>query len=298
MSSLSVPYVLGGTLSERQRLIAQARGREAHARSMLDQLPIGPGDRVLDVGCGPIGILNLLSERVGADGVVVGVEREPRFAEMARTEVDQRDLRNVQVVNTDALSTELEKNSFDFVHERLVLINVPAATQLAILAEMFSLVRPGGTIALQEYDAISYTCYPEHPSWKILLGIYNDTFHAAGGNEFVGRSVGSLLRSIGAQNVEMRTHIELPKVGEYQRTVARRGNARSDPRFRSNRRGRVEGSHVGPCRTSLGSGNYAFRQANRSGLGSQAKLKALCLLLMALRNSPAMPSQAMPAFGP
>jgi SAM-dependent methyltransferase len=218
MSSLSVPYILGGTLSERQRLITQARGREAHARSMLDQIPIGAGDRVVDVGCGPIGILNLLSERVGADGVVVGVEREPRFAEMARTEVAQSDLRNVQVINADALSTGLEKNSFDFVHERLVLINVPAATQQGILAEMFSLVRPGGTIALQEYDAVSYACYPEHPSWKILLGLYNDTFHAAGGNEFVGRSVGSLLRSIGAQNVEIRAHVELPKVGEYQRT--------------------------------------------------------------------------------
>ena len=95
---------------------------------------------------------------------------------------------------------------------------MPPATQEAILAEMFSLVRPGGTVALQEYDAISYVCYPEHPSWKLLCGIFNDTFHAAGGNDFVGRSLGHLLRSAGAQNLEMRTHVELPKVGEYQRT--------------------------------------------------------------------------------
>jgi protein-L-isoaspartate O-methyltransferase len=74
------------------------------------------------VGCGPIGIMNLLSERVGSDGVVVGVEREPRFVEMAQAEVTQRGLRNVQVINADALRTGLEKNSFDVVHERLVLI--------------------------------------------------------------------------------------------------------------------------------------------------------------------------------
>jgi SAM-dependent methyltransferase len=218
MSSLSIPYVLGGTLTEQQRLIAQARAREAYARSMLDQIAIEPGDRALDVGCGPIGIMDLLSERVGSDGVVVGVEREPRFVEMAQAEVTQRGLRNVQVINADALRTGLEKNSFDVVHERLVLINVPPATQEAILAEMFSLVRPGGTIALQEYDAISYVCYPEHPSWKLLCGIFNDTFHAAGGNDFVGRSLAHLLRSAGVQNLEMRTHLELPKVGEYQRT--------------------------------------------------------------------------------
>jgi SAM-dependent methyltransferase len=218
MSSLSIPYVLGGTLTEQQRLIAQARAREAYARSMLDQIAIEPGDRALDVGCGPIGIMDLLSERVGSGGVVVGVEREPRFVEMAQAEITQRGLRNVQVINADALRTVLEKNSFDVVHERLVLINVPPATQEAILAEMFSLVRPGGTIALQEYDAISYVCYPEHPSWKLLCGIFNDTFHAAGGNDFVGRSLAHLLRSAGVQNLEMRTHLELPKVGEYQRT--------------------------------------------------------------------------------
>jgi SAM-dependent methyltransferase len=218
MSSLSIPYVLGGTLTEQQRLIAQARSREAYARSMLDQIAIEPGDRALDVGCGPIGIMDLLSERVGSGGVVVGVEREPRFVEMAQAEITQRGLRNVQVINADALRTGLEKNSFDVVHERLVLINVPPATQEAILAEMFSLVRPGGTIALQEYDAISYVCYPEHPSWKLLCGIFNDTFHAAGGNDFVGRSLAHLLRSAGVQNLEMRTHLELPKVGEYQRT--------------------------------------------------------------------------------
>ena len=218
MSSLSVPYVLGGTITEQQRLIIQAQGLEASARSLLDRISVKPGARVVDIGCGPIGILNLLSERVGSEGAVVGVEREPRFVEMARAEVSQRALRNVQVINADALGTGLEKNSYDVVHERLVLINVPTAAQGAILAEMFSIVRPGGTIVLQEYDAASYVCYPEHPSWNVLLGIFNDTFHAAGGNEYIGRSLASLLRSAGAENVETRANAGFPKVGEYQRT--------------------------------------------------------------------------------
>jgi ubiquinone/menaquinone biosynthesis C-methylase UbiE len=84
--------------------------------------------------------MNLLSERVGPGGLVVGVEREPRFFEMARTEQNKRDLRNVQLVNADALNTGLDKNSYDVVHERLVLINIPLATQQAILTEMLSLL--------------------------------------------------------------------------------------------------------------------------------------------------------------
>ena len=79
MSSPSVSYVFGGTLTEQQRLIAQAHGLEAHARWMLDRIPIKPGFRAVDVGCGPIGIINLFAERVGSNGAVVGVEREPRF---------------------------------------------------------------------------------------------------------------------------------------------------------------------------------------------------------------------------
>jgi hypothetical protein len=74
-------------------------------------------------------------------------------------------------------------------------------------------------IALQEFDSASYVCYPEHPSWNILLGIWNETFHAvSGGNEFVGRSLGRLLRSIGAENIQMKAHVEVAQIGEYRRT--------------------------------------------------------------------------------
>jgi SAM-dependent methyltransferase len=185
---------------------------------MLDRVTIKPGFRAVDVGCGPIGIMNLLSERVGPDGDVVGVEREPRFVDMARTELSKRGLRNVRVVSADALNTGLEKSSYDIVHERLVLINVPAASQEALLAEMLSLLKPGGTIALQEFDSASYVCYPDHPSWNVLLGVWNDTFHAAGGNEFVGRSLARLLRSAGVENIQMKAHVEVAQVGEYRRT--------------------------------------------------------------------------------
>src|SRR5262249_5283417 len=120
MSSLSVPYALGGTLTEQQRLIAQAQRVELHAGWLLDRIGIQPGAESVDFGCGPIGILNLLSERVGPAGVVVGVEREPRFAAMARTEISKRGLQNVEIAIADALKTGLERKSYDFVHERLI----------------------------------------------------------------------------------------------------------------------------------------------------------------------------------
>ena len=218
MSLLSVPYVLGGTLTEQQRLIAQAHGLEPHARAMLERIAIKPGSKAIDFGCGPIGILHLLSERVGSDGVVIGVERERRFAAMARAQLSERGLQNVLVIVADALKTGLEENSYDFVHERLILINVPPTSQRALLAGMLSLLKSGGTIALQEFDSASFVCYPEHPSWNALLSIWNDTFHAIGGNEFTGRSIGRLLRSAGVENVQIDAHVEVAQIGEYRRT--------------------------------------------------------------------------------
>src|SRR5262245_41039114 len=108
-------YPLGGTSTERDRLLSQAKQYEPTANWLLDQVGVQEGWRAVDIGCGPIGILNLLSERVGPKGAVVGLEREQRFVEMARAEIARRGLGNVTMVQGDGLDTGLEKGSFDLV---------------------------------------------------------------------------------------------------------------------------------------------------------------------------------------
>jgi 2-polyprenyl-3-methyl-5-hydroxy-6-metoxy-1,4-benzoquinol methylase len=114
-----------GSETELQRLLLQVEALEPQARWLLDQLDIKAGARAIDIGCGPLGILNLLSERLAPAGRAVGLEREAaRFVEMARSETARRGLRNVEIVLGNALSNGLERASFDLVHERLVLVNV------------------------------------------------------------------------------------------------------------------------------------------------------------------------------
>jgi ubiquinone/menaquinone biosynthesis C-methylase UbiE len=163
----SADYVLGGTETELNRLRAQAEEYESSARWLLDTIGIRPGTRVLDVGCGPIGILGLLSEKVGPKGEVVGLEREPRFVELARREVARLGLQNVTIVEADALKNGLDNDSFDLVHERLVMVNVPERHKL--ISEMFRVTAPGGAIALEDIDNVSWICEPQHDSWVALL---------------------------------------------------------------------------------------------------------------------------------
>ena len=212
----SVGYPLGGTHTELQRLLAQAAVYEPESSWLLDQCGIQPGWRVADVGCGPLGILNLLSPRVGPHGSVVGVDREPRFVDMARAEIATRGLSNVRVVHADALNTGLEQGAYDFVHERLVLINVSARE--AFLSELVSLLRPGGTLALADVDNVSWLCDPPHRSWEALLHAFHTVFHAGGGDGFIGRRLPALLRAAGVQDIHVKTTVAAPTVGDYRRT--------------------------------------------------------------------------------
>jgi SAM-dependent methyltransferase len=216
VSEQSAAYMFGGTQTELERLLAKVDELEGRAGWFLDHIDIKPGSRVVDIGCGPMGILNLLSDRVGPHGEVIGVEREARFVETARSELTRRGLNNVKVIQADALKTGLEKNSFDLVHERLVLINVPERE--ALLAEMLSLLRPGGTLAVENNDNVSWLCHPEHPSWKILRDAFFTAFHANGGDLFVGRRLPGLLRAAGVQDVQVKVHVDLVKPGSHRRT--------------------------------------------------------------------------------
>ncbi len=147
---------------------------------------------------------------------MVGLEREPLFVEMAHAEIAKRGLSNVRVVQADALSTGLERNAYDLVHARLVLINVSARD--AFLAEMLSLLRPGGTLVLADLDCASWICHPPHPSWNALFNAFLTVFHAGGGDEFIGRRLPALLRGAGVRNVQVKATVATPKPGDYYRT--------------------------------------------------------------------------------
>src|SRR5439155_1834557 len=136
---------------ERERLVRQAAMHREQSAALLDRIGVRPGWRVLDLGCGPLGILDLLSERVGPAGEVVGLDREPQTVAMARDFAAERGLGNVRIAAGDAGATGLPRGSFDLVHARLVLVTVPDPER--ILAEMVALARPGGVVVVQDIDA-------------------------------------------------------------------------------------------------------------------------------------------------
>jgi SAM-dependent methyltransferase len=210
-------YLLGRSEAEAARLRKQVEELAGETRWLLDQLDIQPGARAIDLGCGPGGILDLLSERVGPEGRVVGLEKSEQFVELARTFVANRRLGNVDILQGDAKETGLPRDSFDVGHARLVLVNVPEPER--VIAELVALVRPGGVIASHEADYLPHLCYPPSPAWTRLFEVYETYSRANGIDLFVGRKTYRMFRDAGIVDIHVKPMIHVYPHGHNRRTI-------------------------------------------------------------------------------
>ena len=205
-------YILGTSRIEQKRLLEQGALFEAEARWLLDEIGVEPAWRAVDLGCGPLGILHLLSERVGPKGEVVGVEREAPLLAVARDVVEERGLTNVRLVQGDATATGLPRAAFDLVHERLLLMITPDVAR--VLAEMIALACPGGVVVVQDLDVVSMICEPAHPAWTRLVEVYERVYRARGLDGNLGRRLPGLLRGAGLLDVRVHAHAQVAQAGE------------------------------------------------------------------------------------
>jgi ubiquinone/menaquinone biosynthesis C-methylase UbiE len=195
-------YPLERRQGEIERLRIQAEALEFDTRVMLDCIGVAPGWSCLDLGCGPGGIISLLSVRAGPTGRVVGLDADPVFLEHARALARDRGLGNVEFVHGDAYRTGLPRGSFDLVHTRFVAST--AGRPHDLIAEAMALARPGGMVALQEPDISTLKCYPSHPAWDRLTQILEQAFVRVGGDVRLGQRLYQLARHAGLEDVQYR----------------------------------------------------------------------------------------------
>ena len=146
IAKTSASYLLAGHESELDRLRLQSQVWEPSGRRLLDEVSEGRGARVLDVGCGAMGWLRLLSEWVGPDGEVVGTDIDDVMLAAAERFVATEGLVNVKLVKDDLFASDLAHSSFDLVHARFQI--APLGRGSEQMATHLRLVRPGGTIVL------------------------------------------------------------------------------------------------------------------------------------------------------
>jgi SAM-dependent methyltransferase len=210
-------YFLGYRTAEQQRLQRQATEMSDDSAWLFDQIGIAAGQSVVELGCGPRGCLDLLAERVGAFGTVIGVERSQEAVDMARRFVGDHGLRNVELQLGDGGNTGLPRATFDAVTARLVLVNVPEPER--IVREAVALTRPGGVVAFHE-AAWPMTIDPPLAAWDRLYEIMRSYAELNGIDLFIGRRLPRLLREAGLSAVEARALVHVNPVGHGGRTLA------------------------------------------------------------------------------
>jgi SAM-dependent methyltransferase len=111
-------------------------------RIALEMLSISPGDRVLDVACGPGNFTRDFAPAAG-DGLVVGIDASETMLGVAARDTESD---NVAYVRGDARDLPFRDGSFDAVccFAALYLIEDP----MLALAEIVRVLAPGGRVAL------------------------------------------------------------------------------------------------------------------------------------------------------
>jgi ubiquinone/menaquinone biosynthesis C-methylase UbiE len=210
-------YSLGSSAGESSRLQRQAQELRAANTQLLDRAKLGPACSAIDLGCGPWGILDLLSARVGPTGRVVGVDADPTHVAMATEMAATRELGNVEVLAADARNTGLESSSFDVVHARTLLVNIPQPAE--VVQEMVRLVKPGGWVLSFEPDCESSVCYPANAAYDRLVDMFAPVFTRNGADWRIGRRVAELYRAAGLVDVQVETRADAHPHGHTRRTI-------------------------------------------------------------------------------
>jgi SAM-dependent methyltransferase len=196
-------YLLADQPSELARLQLQSRVWEPAGRQLLSRVDGGSGARALDVGCGALGWLRILSEWVGASGQVLGTDIDERLLGAARSFLDAEGISNVDLVVDDLFQSRLERQSFDLVHARYVI--APLGRGREQVAAFRQLVRPAGSLVLEEWDLGSWHFNPPARAAERLIGLLSEIFAALGGE--AGRGLPELLREIGIDEPELDAHV-------------------------------------------------------------------------------------------
>jgi ubiquinone/menaquinone biosynthesis C-methylase UbiE len=128
-----------------------------------------PGDRVLDVACGP-GFLTMAFAQACASAR--GVDATPAFVERARRVAAERGLANASFAAGDVNALPEPTDSYDVVSCRAAFHHFPSPAR--VLTEMARVAKPGGTLLIGDllgsedgaqaelHDRIERLCDPSH----------------------------------------------------------------------------------------------------------------------------------------
>src|SRR5215218_473749 len=123
------------------------------AERLAQMVVLGPGGRVLDVGCGAGGALLPAARRVGPTGEAIGVDIAPGMVERTRAAAEEAGLEQVRAEVMDGAALAFEDERFDAVLAAFTLSAIADAERA--LTEWRRVLRPTGTLGVAVWENLT-----------------------------------------------------------------------------------------------------------------------------------------------
>jgi ubiquinone/menaquinone biosynthesis C-methylase UbiE len=205
-------YVLGTDDDELTRLGFQHQLWLAQAVRGWERAGFGPGDRLLDVGCGPGYVSFDLSRLVGSLGHVVAVDMSQRFIGHLRAQIQARGIHNITTRLADVGQLELAEQSVDGAYARWVLCFVESPS--SVVAAVARALKPGSAFVVQDYfNYEAAVVAPRDDIFDHMWRVVAESFRIRKGNPNVGSYVPEMMAACGLEVREINPLIRIARPG-------------------------------------------------------------------------------------
>jgi ubiquinone/menaquinone biosynthesis C-methylase UbiE len=190
-------YVLGTHEAERRRLGLQHQLWAGPTVAAWERAAFGPGQRLLDLGCGPGYATFELARLVGPDGSVLAVDRSSRFIDHVRREAGARGVENIRAEVMDVAELRLPPGSLDGCFARWVFSFL--ADPVATVVGLARALRPGGRLVVIDYSHYQgFLIAPPSPLSRRVIAAIHAAISAQGDPD-VGGTLPSVMAGEGLE---------------------------------------------------------------------------------------------------
>jgi SAM-dependent methyltransferase len=210
-SSRSEEYVLRGGRAGAERLRVLNRVKWPTTEPLLKVAGLRAGMSCLDVGCGGGDVTLKMAALVGAEGHVVGIDRDQSVLHLARQAAEGQGLPvTFRTVEAEELP---EESAYDLVFSRYLLSHLPRPQRA--LEAMVRTVRPGGRLVLEDVYFPGHVCYPPNAALDRFVELYQAVAREKeGGDAAIGVRLLEMALEAGLEEVRVGLVVPTFREGE------------------------------------------------------------------------------------
>jgi ubiquinone/menaquinone biosynthesis C-methylase UbiE len=167
-----------------------AERRREHKRQIYQRMDIRPGQRILDIGCGPGTDTIPLAHLVGQTGHVAGIDQDETMVDEADRQAKASGVGGwVEHKVGDVLALPFADDHFDVCHAERVMLHLSEPAQA--FAEIIRVTKPGGRIVLLDLDGASFSVETPEVETERRIAEAWIRFH---NNSYAGRQLYGLFK--------------------------------------------------------------------------------------------------------